>query len=78
MRRVGIRELKESATQLIDRDESLVVEKNGRPVGVYVPLRAPDAGERRRILARLERTVNRVRRRTGLTETDLAELMAWR
>ncbi|MDZ7705987.1 MAG: hypothetical protein U5L04_16055 [Trueperaceae bacterium] len=42
VKRVGVREFKNSVTALIAAEETVVVEKYGKPVGVYVPLKPKD------------------------------------
>lgn len=37
-RRVGIKEFKDKATQLLAADEPFVVERHGKPVGFYTPI----------------------------------------
>ena len=37
MRHVGVREFRDHATWYLAGDEVLVVERNGRPIGVYIP-----------------------------------------
>jgi antitoxin (DNA-binding transcriptional repressor) of toxin-antitoxin stability system len=78
MRQIGIRELKNSATQLISTNETLVIQRRGKPVGVYVPLQSPSAAERKELLDRLEKITARVQKRTGLSEEALVRMLSWK
>ncbi|CAM3749329.1 hypothetical protein [Deinococcus frigens] len=46
-RRVGIKEFKDRATQLLAADEPFVVERHGKPVGFYTPIVAANAAQLR-------------------------------
>ncbi len=73
MKRIGIRDLKNHATQLLRRDELLLVQRHGRDVGVYVPLGEMDAAPlevRLRIFQQVTDEIARSARRKGISEGD--------
>ena len=74
MKRVGVREFRDHATQYLAGDEVLAIERHGNPIGFYIPA---GSGRRERgaeALERLERTIGRVLSETGLTEEELSRL----
>lgn len=87
MKRIGVREFGDQATQLLLGDEVVEVERDGRSVGIYIPshrdqsstnkyivsTKAPKA-EADEALARFEEMVKRVMAETGLTEDELSDL----
>jgi antitoxin (DNA-binding transcriptional repressor) of toxin-antitoxin stability system len=79
MRRVGVREFRDHATQYLAGDEVLTIERHGQPIGFYIPA-GPDRPRRAnkksaaQALQRLEHTVQEVLAQTGLTEEELSEL----
>ena len=44
MKRVGIREFRDRASQYLASNEVLTVERHGRPIGFYIPV-APGSAE---------------------------------
>lgn len=74
VRRVGVREFRDHATRYLAGDEVLAIERNGRPIGFYVPTGANREQDFAAALARLERTVEHVLAETGLTEEELSRL----
>jgi hypothetical protein len=78
MKRVGIREFRDHATRYLANDEVLVIERNGQPIGVYIPTGADTDALRperfARALAELDQTVRQVLARTGLSEDALSRL----
>jgi hypothetical protein len=74
MRHVGIREFRDKATGLLRGPEPLAVERHGKVIGFYIPVEEQKAGNEqfREALARLERTVEEVIEKTGMTEEELA------
>jgi hypothetical protein len=74
MKRVGVREFKDKATSLIAKEESLVIEKHGTPVGFYLPITKKNPQDMKEAVAQLEKTVAKVREDTGLTESELVDL----
>lgn len=75
MRTVGIRTLKNEATTLLNTNETLVVERHGTPVGVYIPLAAKDRAAQARSLADLGAYLQRFLVEHGLTEDELVQAL---
>lgn len=77
MKRIGVREFRDHATQYLGGDEVLAVERHGQPIGFYIPTgpgRTSRQEEFEQALARLEQTVHRVLAETGLSEEELSRL----
>jgi hypothetical protein len=74
MKRVGVREFKDKATSFIAKEESLVIERHGNPVGFYIPIAKKDREGAKEAVAQLEKTITKVRKDTGLTENELVDL----
>src|SRR5688500_12456510 len=78
MKRIGVREFRDHATQYLAGDQVLVIERNGQPIGVYIPTSADAAVLRperwAQALEHLDRTVQRVLAETGLSEDELSRL----
>lgn len=74
MKRVGVREFRDRATQYLAGDEVLAIERHGQPIGFYVPTGKSRQESFAEALEQLERTIRRVREETGLTEDDLSRL----
>ena len=78
MKRIGVREFRDHATQYLAGDEALVIERNGQPIGVYIPTSASSDSLRperwAQALERLDQTVQRVLAETGLSEEDVSRL----
>ncbi|ADI14319.1 type II toxin-antitoxin system Phd/YefM family antitoxin [Truepera radiovictrix] len=77
MKRVGVREFKDKATTYISDAEPLVIEKHGRPVGFYMPIRPKDksSSEIKASVERLDALMAEVLARTGMSEDEfVAEL----
>lgn len=77
MKRVGVREFRDHATQYLAGDEVLAIERNGQPIGLSIPTRTghPERSRQEsfeRALERLEQTVERVLAETGLSEEELS------
>jgi antitoxin (DNA-binding transcriptional repressor) of toxin-antitoxin stability system len=72
MRTVGIRTLKNEATTLLQANETLIVERHGAPVGVYIPLAATDRSARAQSLAAFGATLQTFLAAHGVTEEELA------
>ena len=74
MKRVGVREFRDRATQFLAGDEVLLIERNGQPIGFYIPT-GPSRQERfAEAVERLEQTVQRLLADTGLSEEELSRL----
>lgn len=77
MKRVGVREFKDKATAFISEAETLIIEKHGKPVGFYVPLKAKDKRrpEVKASVERLDALMADILTRTGMSEDEfVAEL----
>jgi hypothetical protein len=72
MKRVGVREFRDRATQYLAGNEVLAIERHGQPVGFYIPTSGDRQDNFARALAQLEATVQRVVAETGLSEEDLS------
>ena len=74
MKRLGVREFRDHATQYLAGGEVLVIERHGEPIGCYIPMGAHRARRAPEALERLEHTVQQVLAATGLTEEELSRL----
>ena len=74
MKRVGVREFRDHATQYLSGDEVLVIERHGQPLGFYLPTGKSRRESFEEALARLERTVQQVLAETGMREEELSRL----
>jgi hypothetical protein len=74
MKRVGVREFRDHATQYLAGDEVLAIERHGQPIGFYIPTGNRQTQPFAEALGRLERTVARIVAETGLTEENLSRL----
>lgn len=74
MRRVGVREFRDHATQYLAGDEVLAIERHGQPIGFYIPTKTSRQESLEQALDRLEQTVQRVLAETGLAEAELSRL----
>lgn len=78
MKRVGVREFKNSVTALIAEEETVVVEKYGKPVGVYVPLKPKDKShpEAKASRERMDALMEDILGKLGMSEDEfVAEIM---
>lgn len=74
-RRVGIKEFKDRATQLLAADEPFVVERHGKPVGFYTPFKRSDPGEVREAAAQLNATMEHAAREMGISVDELEDIL---
>src|SRR5438105_1183525 len=74
MKRLGVREFRDHATQYLAGDDVLVIERHGEPIGCYIPMGAHRVRSAPETLERLEQTVQQVLAATGLTEEELSRL----
>ena len=75
MKRVGIREFRDHATQYLAGDEVLAIERHGQPVGLFIPTGTHHREEDfRQALDRLQETVEQVLAETGMSEEELSRL----
>ncbi|GAA5534647.1 hypothetical protein [Deinococcus aluminii] len=75
VKRVGIKEFKDKATQLLASGEPLVVERHGKPVGFYTPIVRKDPEQRREAVERLNAAMERVAQEAGLTVEELENIL---
>ncbi|HEV3321837.1 MAG TPA: hypothetical protein VG147_06540 [Solirubrobacteraceae bacterium] len=71
MKSVGVREFRDHATKYLAGPETVAVNRHGRVIGFYVPLKR-DEDEVRRAVAQLGQAVERVLDETGMSEDELA------
>lgn len=74
LKEVGVREFRDHATRYLSGSESIAVSKNGRLIGVYVPLKR-DEEAKRRALDKFGETIERILQETGMSEDELADLL---
>lgn len=74
MKRVGVREFRDHATQYLSGDDVLAVERHGEPIGFYIPTRGSQRENFGLALDRLDRAVKQVLADTGLSEDQLSGL----
>jgi hypothetical protein len=79
MKSVGVREFRDHASKYLDSDEMLSIERHGRTIGYFIPAKGePTVAERRarlnEALDKLEKVVEEITQRTGLTEDELADM----
>lgn len=71
MKNVGVREFRDHATKYLAGRDPIAVNRHGRVIGFYIPLRR-DEDEVRRAVAQLGEAVERVLDETGMTADELA------
>jgi antitoxin (DNA-binding transcriptional repressor) of toxin-antitoxin stability system len=74
MKRVGIREFRNHATQYLAGDEVLAIERHGHPIGFYVPTTTSRREDLAQALEQLRQTVDQTLAETGLDEDALSRL----
>ena len=74
MKRVGVREFRNHATQYLAGDEVLAIERHGQPIGFYIPTGGSKQESFAQALERLEQTVQRILAETGMSEDELSRL----
>lgn len=74
-RRVGIKEFKDRATQLLAANEPFVVERHGKAIGYYTPLKRPDPKEIREAADRLNATMEHAARAMGISVDELEDIL---
>ncbi len=72
MKEVGVREFRDHATTYLSAGEPLAVNKHGRVIGFYFPVKR-DPERIKRDLDRLGETVQAILEETGMTEDELAD-----
>jgi antitoxin (DNA-binding transcriptional repressor) of toxin-antitoxin stability system len=74
---VGVREFRDHATKYLAGSETVAVNRHGRVIGFYVPLKR-DEDEVRRAVAQLGHAVEQVLDETGMSEDELASVFDMR
>src|SRR5687768_12534316 len=74
MKRVGVREFRDHATQFLAGDEVLAIERHGQPIGFYIPTATSRQEGFARALERLQQTIEQVLAETGLSEEEVSRL----
>lgn len=72
MKSVGVRDFRDHATKYLAGAEPFAVERHGKVIGLYFPVRA-DKEEARRALDRIEVSVEELLARTGMTPEEFAK-----
>lgn len=75
--RVGVKEFRDKATQLLAQDAPFAVERHGKVIGFYTPLSGSPEQQGRIVQAatRLDDTMNRVAGELGLSLDELEDLL---
>lgn len=71
MKRVGVREFRDHATQYLAGDDVLAIERHGQPIGFYIPARAKRPEASAALFERLDHAIGRVLAQTGFSEGEL-------
>lgn len=74
MKRVGVRDFRNRASEYLSGDEVLAVERHGQPIGFYIPMGTSRREGFAQALERLEHTVQRMVVETGMSEEELSRL----
>ena len=73
MKRVGVREFRDHATQYLGAGELLTIERYGEPIGYYIPVGPGTRQPQTHGFERLEQVIEQVLAQTGFTEEQLAQ-----
>jgi antitoxin (DNA-binding transcriptional repressor) of toxin-antitoxin stability system len=73
MKNIGVREFRDHATRYLAGPEPVAVNRHGKVIGFYIPLRR-DEDEVRHAVAQLGKAVEQVIDETGISEDELAGL----
>jgi antitoxin (DNA-binding transcriptional repressor) of toxin-antitoxin stability system len=73
MKNIGVREFRDHATKYLAGPEPVAVNRHGKVIGFYIPLRR-DEDEVRHAVAQLGKVVEQVIDETGISEDELAGL----
>jgi antitoxin (DNA-binding transcriptional repressor) of toxin-antitoxin stability system len=57
LRQVGVRAFRDRASQLLSSGDVLEIERHGRTIGFFIPVRSGDSAEARRALSELNEAV---------------------
>ena len=75
-RQVGIKELKDQASNIVNAGETVIIEKYGRPVGLYVPLGATPRSDKMQayqLAENVRRIMAEIAAQNGMTPDELAD-----
>jgi antitoxin (DNA-binding transcriptional repressor) of toxin-antitoxin stability system len=75
MRSVGIREFRDQATRLIASGQPVAIERHGKLVGFYIPVKTRDVDEKKRALEEFRQAVDAVLAESGMTEEELSQAL---
>lgn len=73
--RIGIKEFRDKATQLLAQDIPFAIERHGQVIGFYTPLGGQDPAEAQAARTRYAQTMNGIARRLSLSRAELDELL---
>lgn len=75
MRLVTVREFRDRATQLLRQKEPVLITRNGKPAGFFVPWEQPQIQDdiRKAVLEALAESLSRQREERGLTEEEVLD-----
>lgn len=76
MRNVGVKELKDQASSIVNEGEAVIIERYGRPVGMYVPLGDTARGDKLRayrLAENIQRIMEDLAERNGVSPEVLAD-----
>jgi antitoxin (DNA-binding transcriptional repressor) of toxin-antitoxin stability system len=73
MKNIGVREFRDHATKYLAGPEPVAVNRHGKVIGFYIPLRR-DEDEVRQAVAQLGKAVEQVIDETGIGEDELASI----
>lgn len=73
MKNIGVREFRDHATKYLAGPEPVAVNRHGKVIGFYIPLRR-DEDEVRHAVLQLGKAVEQVIDETGISEDELAGL----
>jgi len=72
MTHIGVREFRDHATRYLADEDVVAIERHGKVIGFYVPVRTAEEEERTLALGQLRQAVARVMKDSGLDEGQLA------
>ena len=73
MKTIGVREFRDQASALLASGETLAIERHGRPIGFYVPIKAVDRKAGKEAMDKFGALIEEILEQTGMTEDELAE-----
>lgn len=73
VKRVGIKEFKDKATQLLAGGEPFVIERHGKPIGFYTPVAVADSAKVREAQSAFNAKMEDLAHRLGLSVEALED-----